>query len=1356
MYEAKKGWVSFDARMNATSTPPTEDTPNKRSWNKGARVLLGLALLGGIWGARLPILEQALVAVARQAGWSLEVDGLTLSAMPWSLGVDRLVLHDEASGTEVAWHRLAIAGVHRQGGGWRIDDVRWRRLDIQAMPSTTPDGGSSPSLPKVQVSQLAWDTLSVAWADTVRMALHEGVLSGAQVDNDTWQVNHLGWNKGWGTTAPFRDTLLFSQAALAGKQTDETLALRADNIALPGLEAHGRFSWPLDSTQGRVAVNWDEAKPWLAMLGNGALAPWLAYMEGNTAFQWNQNLESWTAEAQGSHWLNFVAEGSADNWRIRTTLPGEPLGLPEVAKAWRIDAQGTLAANTDAFLPYVDAASAIILGDSAIDLRASWAPLPQEPPMVLAGASTLELRAWPGWVVASRDTVRLHVFGRPESFAFQAEASFPEVRGNLQGNKAGNRVTVDGRVQGRMTGSFEEDVVLRGSWDARNGWLGGTTSMVAKGSLLDSDSLALDAAFNDLTRLEDVAMSLTGAGIEASLEGNVNPTSWSAFLNEAMHRSPTTTWPALAVQGTVAHRSWMRRWLPESLAWQEPLEFDMLLAEDTLNGHVGVQAWSWDDLHFEPTTVTLSGDPDQLNMDGRLSASGSAWMPERVDLIVQADSAWHMDLEWEHEGWAKGQWAMDAKPGSQQWTWAIREGHIPIAEESLTVDKVPVTWQAALDKPLPPLLAFQGLGGLATMRSSPHLSGGQSVDLQAKFPDLEELVHVFVPDLDVHGFAVDAQWNPVNASVRVVADDVAWEAIQLDQMSAGLKTRPKHLLFDVEASQTADTVSAKVSGKMDASTLAFSQTTMEAFNLPFAWLESFIDPVTAELQGRLDAELSLTGTPSLPRLQGLGKVRGLEVKVGSLGTSFGGSGDVLVEPDGFTMNNWLVHDQEGETFRVYGALMHEQFQEWNMDLNCLESQNALHLMDLPYHPEAMVYGSLFGTGSFGVSFWDNHVEIDGEATVLEGTDLQLPLYQGATSSWEDVVHFTKSFEEAPLNGTADASNLRMAVNLNIDVDREAQVTLVLDDINDANMVGQMEGHLDFYMDNEERMDLKGALTIVEGRYDFALGQFLRKRFEAQPGGRLEWDGDVYEGTMSVDAVHQTRANISPLIGTSGGGQQFEAIDVVLHLSGPMLAPNIAFDLRAPEASPLNQEALSSALMNESDVTSQAIALLSLQEFIPSQVNGLQLGAEGIQENSINLIASQVSGWLSRVNDDVEVGISYDALGETSDASDIISRQDALQLAMKAKFLNDKLEVEGAVGSQDLSQESLSQTHLQNLRVLYNLNDDHSLQLTGFSRSQNAATQNASSTTQGIGVRWHQAFSWKWPWRQSKESDPNSD
>ena len=93
--------------------------------------------------------------------------------------------------------------------------------------------------------------------------------------------------------------------------------------------------------------------------------------------------------------------------------------------------------------------------------------------------------------------------------------------------------------------------------------------------------------------------------------------------------------------------------------------------------------------------------------------------------------------------------------------------------------------------------------------------------------------------------------------------------------------------------------------------------------------------------------------------------------------------------------------------------------------------------------------------------------------------------------------------------------------------------------------------------------------------------------------------------------------------------------------------------------------------------------------------------------------------------------------------------------MKAKFLNDKLEVEGAVGSQDLSQESLSQTHLQNLRVLYNLNDEKSLQLTGFSESQTSATQSANTTSQGVGIRWHRSFNWTWPWRQSTETSTDA-
>ena len=156
--------------------------------------------------------------------------------------------------------------------------------------------------------------------------------------------------------------------------------------------------------------------------------------------------------------------------------------------------------------------------------------------------------------------------------------------------------------------------------------------------------------------------------------------------------------------------------------------------------------------------------------------------------------------------------------------------------------------------------------------------------------------------------------------------------------------------------------------------------------------------------------------------------------------------------------------------------------------------------------------------------------------------------------------------------------------------------------------------------------------------------------------------------------------------------------------------------------------------------------MSLQEFLPPQYNSLQLGATGLQETSVDVVTSQLSQWLSRINDDVDIGIRYDA-SSLENESLVESQQDALQLALRATFLNDKLEVEGAVGSREISQEALGEAHLQNVRVLYHLNEEKSLQLTGFSEAQTSATQSANTTNQGVGIRWHKSFNWRWPWQK---------
>ena len=59
------------------------------------------------------------------------------------------------------------------------------------------------------------------------------------------------------------------------------------------------------------------------------------------------------------------------------------------------------------------------------------------------------------------------------------------------------------------------------------------------------------------------------------------------------------------------------------------------------------------------------------------------------------------------------------------------------------------------------------------------------------------------------------------------------------------------------------------------------------------------------------------------------------------------------------------------------------------------------------------------------------------------------------------------------------------------------------------------------------------------------------------------------------------------------------------------------------------------MVDDAERTRQAIALLSLQEFLPQQINTLELGTTGLQEYSIDMVTSQLSNWLSKINEDID-------------------------------------------------------------------------------------------------------------------------
>jgi hypothetical protein len=259
----------------------------------------------------------------------------------------------------------------------------------------------------------------------------------------------------------------------------------------------------------------------------------------------------------------------------------------------------------------------------------------------------------------------------------------------------------------------------------------------------------------------------------------------------------------------------------------------------------------------------------------------------------------------------------------------------------------------------------------------------------------------------------------------------------------------------------------------------------------------------------------------------------------------------------------------------------------------------------------------------------------------------------------------------------------------------------------------------------------GSLEIVEGEYLFTLSNFINKKFVAEPGGTIKWFGDPYKAEIDLKTYYSTRTSLRP-ISPEVSENTKQRVDLILEMDGDLLRPGIQFDIRLPESDARTKATLASLLTNEEEMNRQAISLLVLQQFLPAQWQAAAIGSTGLQENSTELISAQLGNWLSGMSDDVNIGIDYDASNNIGDEA-------ALAVALSTQLLNDRLHVEGEVGTQHLNSGSLEDLQLRDFRLRYDLKDDGSLQLTGYSTQRATIPGLEGESVQGVGIVFHRDF-----------------
>lgn len=1351
--------------MESTPTSePTPPTPSRRMpWR--ALALAMAAVVACTLLGRHALTKAALQVAASAAQVELSLDEVRLSLFPLTLTCTELSA--QTLDGQHRWHldRLKAGPASMADGSCTVQQLTLGHLHWDVFEATTHKDSTSSvpfdmtstwkdiwaSLPwsSLHLGELTWDSLS--WAGTSGAKVH--VDGGLWTD---WSANPMGilvengrWGSGAWTAHEGAEPWTSSPGQVRAKWDMDGWDLESPGFDLPGLRWEGRLTWPLQTSQGRVAMDWDVLKA-LAKEWRQEDLTWPKGLHGQTsALQWSWSDDGWRIGTEDGGPVALEVSGNEEVWQAKLQLASTLWMSGATIQAWTAEAEG----NTNVV-------TWKILGGDAVRLHGTVTPTrpwsSEHRPWSTEATCTWRMTKCLGWADAPKGGLSGVLAFKNNGIGWRVEQAKAQLPWSMEGMATADALPFNGRIPASLLfsegmGSIDlEGAVkpptslqpfwswrLQGLWDKRN-----------------EDVFVWQGTWHPEGRIQS---KTRGWGQTTEVRLLQPPPSWNDWAKGIVNLKGGT-WPVGELKAELSPKCAFLNALPKDIQIFDTVRFEASVHQQVLDGQFHAGEMTLYGQRLDSVEARLQGQQDAWSLSSLLSADDAS-----LNAKISADTAWHVDMHGSLTGVGHLHLRGSAQPSTNE-VWKCRLDHGAaslIAETTQALDVAllnPLEWQTQQHSLLPTDFQMRGSLGSFECRSEADstfrrltwsLTGGEeALSWAQRSWDLK------LGNLGVSG---DMFWQQASLAsmpafrCELEASGVQWATLKAPAIRAQAQSVGQEWDYKATAWESQDRLWGTLAGRSDLGdpSGALFPLDFSFQRIPAAWVHAWVDTNVVGLEGTCDVVGSWDGSVMTPSIRGRANLNALELKVPSLGTSFQLDGALDILPDAVLMDQATLTDEQGHKTQVVGALFHEGLDQINLDISCIDMEEPMRIMNLPPSIDAPFYGILDGQGEVDVSWWGNQVTVMADAKVLGETDVKMSLDASSEESWEDFLSFASLPDsEVILEGSHEPHKppLSVMLQLQIEATEEAQMTLLTDAENDANLVGRTKGHLDLTLEDWDRIQLAGQLAVVEGQYDFALGPYVRKTFQLKPGGVLRWDGDPYKGSMDLEATYRTRANVTPLVGDLGGqGNQNETIEVVLHLRNDMLLPNIGFDLEAPDAENVVQAALQSALIDETERTSQAIALLSLQEFLPSEVNSLELGSLGFQTNSIDVLTSQLSRWLSGINDDLEIGISYDGTGQ--EPQDPAATQDALQLALKASFLDDKLEVEGALGSSGLTQEDLGEAHIQNVRVLYNLKENKSLQLTGFSEAANGNAQVSNAVTQGIGIRWHRSFQWRWPWQR---------
>ena len=524
-------------------------------------------------------------------------------------------------------------------------------------------------------------------------------------------------------------------------------------------------------------------------------------------------------------------------------------------------------------------------------------------------------------------------------------------------------------------------------------------------------------------------------------------------------------------------------------------------------------------------------------------------------------------------------------------------------------------------------------------------------------------------------------------------------------------------------------------------------------------VEPFFDETFSNIGGTITGTYRITGRPESPVFVGQGKVTGGQIMVNYLKTTYQFTGNIGLSPNSIYFSNMELSDLFKNQGKLNATISHQNFKSMRINLDA--SFRNFQVLNTTITDNSLFYGQGYATGDLNITGPINNLKFTANARTDKNTKINIPLEETTELETKDFIRFVNFSDTTYQNSLTEklANKLDLTgiqIDFNLDVTPDAQFAIIFDYKSGDIITGRGNGELQLQLDTKGEFNMFGPFEFQEGRYNFTLYDIINKDFQIRNGSRITWFGDPYAATLDISATYDQLASFGPILtnqelSTLPQLRRKYPVNVLLELRGPMLSPDIQFDIVASDLPqsivveghpPVRLDFDFQAFKNkldEQELKRQVFSLVVLRRFSPI---GESLNTSGSIVNSVSeLLSNQLSNWISQVDENLEIDLDLSTLDEEA--------YNTFQLRLSYTFMNGRLRItrDGTFyGSHDNSNLNNSQslsTIAGDWTVDYLLTADGKLKVKMYNRTNINPILNTlgsqNSVTTGVSISHTQSF-----------------